>query len=126
STDDGDTEVSFDDLFITIATGGTSGVYYPLGAGFGTILEDELGADTSVQATQASVENVNLILGGRAELALITGDTAYQAYEGEGPFEEEGAQEDLRSLAALYLNYLHIVTTEDSGIETFADLEGKK
>lgn len=123
---DAKTDESFDDLFITIATGGTSGVYYPLGAGFSTILEDELGIDSSVQATQASVENVNLVLEGLAELALITGDTAFQAYEGTGPFEEEGPKEDLRSLAALYPNYLQIVTTEESGINSFEDLKGKK
>lgn len=116
---------SLDDLFVTLATGGTSGVYYPLGAGFGTILEEELGIDTSVQATQASVENVNLILTDRAELALITGDTAFQAYEGVGPFEEDGPKEDLLSIAALYPNYLQVVTTADSGIETFEDLKGK-
>ncbi len=121
-----DGEASFDDLFITIATGGTSGVYYPLGAAFGTILEENLGIDASVQATQASVENVNLVLSGRAELALITGDTGFQAYEGSGAFEGEEPKEDLRSLAALYPNYLHIVTTKDSGIESFADLKGKK
>lgn len=120
-----ESDESFDDLFITIATGGTSGVYYPLGAGFSTIFE-ELGIDASVQATQASVENVNLVLEGLAEVALITGDTAFQAYEGTGPFEDEGPKEDLRSLAALYPNYLQIVTTEDSGINSFADLKGKK
>ncbi len=119
-------ESNLEDLFITIATGGTSGVYYPLGASIGTILEDEIGAETSVQATQASVENVNLILNGQAELALITGDTAYQAYEGVGPFEDQGAQEDLKAMASLYPNYLQVVTTEDSGIETFNDLKGKK
>ncbi len=119
-------ESNLEDLFITIATGGTSGVYYPLGASIGTILEDEIGADTSVQATQASVENVNLVLNGQAELALITGDTAFQAYEGVGPFEDQGEQKDLQAIAALYPNYLHVVTTEDSGIKTFADLKGKK
>lgn len=117
---------SLDDLFITIATGGTSGVYYPLGAGFGSILEEKLNVETTVQATQASVENVNLILSNRAELALITGDTAFQAYEGVGPFEDEGPKKDLRSIAALYPNYLHIVTTVDSDIESFYDLKGKK
>lgn len=125
-TKDQNHNTEFSDLFITIATGGTSGVYYPLGAGIGTILEEELGAHTSVQATQASVENVNLILTNRAEIAFITGDTAYQAYHGIGSFEEEGAKEDLRAISSLYPNYLHIVTTENSGIETFHDLKGKK
>ncbi|RST71522.1 TAXI family TRAP transporter solute-binding subunit [Siminovitchia acidinfaciens] len=121
-----DGEVSFDDLFVTIATGGTSGVYYPLGGALATILEDKLGIDASVQATQASVENVNLILSDRAELALITGDTGFQAYEGSGPFEKEGAKEDLRALASFYPNYLQIIATKESGIKSFADLKGKK
>lgn len=125
-TDGSDATVSLDDLFVTIATGGTSGVYYPLGAGIGTILEDELGIDASVQATQASVENVNLVSENRAELALITGDTAYQAFEGEGPFEDDGPKENLYSIAALYPNFLHVVTTEDAGIDSFEDLKGKK
>lgn len=117
---------SFDDLFLTIATGGTSGVYYPLGGALATVLEENLGADASVQATQASVENVNLVLSDRAELALITGDTGFQAYEGSGAFEGDKPKEDLRSLAAFYPNYLQIVTTKDSGIKSFEDLKGKK
>lgn len=125
-TKDQNPNTEFGDLFITIATGGTSGVYYPLGAGIGTILEEELGANTSVQATQASVENVNLVLTNRAEIAFITGDTAYQAYHGIGSFEEDGAKEDLQAISSLYPNYLHIVTTENSDIETFHDLKGKK
>lgn len=127
SEDEGKKEdASFDDLFVTVATGGTSGVYYPLGGGLATILEDTLGIDASVQATQASVENVNLILSGRAELAFITGDTGFQAYEGSGAFEGEEPKKDLRSLAAFYPNYLQVITTKDSGIKSFADLKGKK
>lgn len=121
-----DGEASFEDLFVTIATGGTSGVYYPLGGALATLLQEQLGADASVQATQASVENVNLVLSGRAELAFITGDTGFQAYEGSGAFEGEDPKKDLRSLAAFYPNYLHIITTADSGIESFSDLKGKK
>lgn len=119
-------EGSFDDLFVTIATGGTSGVYYPLGGALATILEDNLGIDASVQATQASVENVNLVLSDRAELALITGDTGFQAYDGSGPFEKEGAKEDLRALASFYPNFLQIIATKESGIKSFEDLKGKK
>lgn len=121
-----DQEASFDDLFVTIATGGTAGVYYPVGGALGTLLEEKLGIDASVQATGASVENVNLILSGRAELALITGDTGVQAYKGTGPFEGEAPKEDLRGLAAFYPNYVQIITTKDSGINSFADLKGKK
>lgn len=119
-------EIDLSDYFITIATGGTSGVYYPIGGALSTLFEEELGVASSVQATGASVENVNLIDSGNAEIALITGDTAVQAYEGTGPFEEQGSVESVLGIAALYNNYVQIVTTEETGINTFEDLKGRK
>lgn len=73
--------------FITIATGGSSGVYYQVGATMSELLADELGADTSVQSTGASVENLTLIQDGGAELAFTQGDAVDQALKGEGAFE---------------------------------------
>ncbi|MDQ0338234.1 TRAP transporter TAXI family solute receptor [Caldalkalibacillus uzonensis] len=115
-----------EDLFITIATGGTSGVYYPIGGAISTILEEELGYDTSVQATGASVENINLLLNNNAELAITMGDAVLQAYEGFGAFEGEEPKTELTGIAGLYPNFVQVVTTADSGIETFADLKGKR
>jgi TRAP transporter TAXI family solute receptor len=115
-----------EDLFITIATGGTSGVYYPIGGIISTLVQEELGHGTSVQATGASVENINLILNNRAELAITMADAVLQAYQGTGAFEGEAPREELRGLASLYPNYVQVVTTEDTGIESFYDLAGKR
>lgn len=114
-----------EDLFVTVATGGTSGVYYPIGGAIANILETELGVDSSVQATGASVENINLLNTGRAELAITMADAVLQAYEGNGAFEGEEPIESLRGLMAMYPNFVQVVTTEDSGIESIADLAGK-
>jgi TRAP transporter TAXI family solute receptor len=115
-----------EDLFITIATGGTSGVYYPIGGALSNLIENELGYSTSVQATGASVENINLLMGDRAELAITMADAVLQAYEGFGAFEGEEPKKELKGLAALYPNYVQVVTTADSGIKSFNDLKGKR
>jgi uncharacterized protein len=113
-----------DDMFLTIATGGTSGVYYPIGGALSNLFEEELGADSSVQSTGASVENINLLGEDRAELAITMSDAVSQAYEGTGPFEDEEPNEGLRGMTSLYPNYVQLVTTADSGIESVEDLEG--
>ncbi len=114
------------DLFITVATGGTSGVYYPIGGAIANVLSKELGVDTSVQATGASVENINLISGRRAELAIVMADAVSQAYEGSGAFTGKPSKKDLRGLTALYPNFVQVVTTAKSGIKSIKDLAGKR
>ncbi|PSL45854.1 hypothetical protein B0H94_106109 [Salsuginibacillus halophilus] len=113
-----------EDMFLTIATGGTSGVYYPIGGAMSNLFEEELGTDSSVQSTGASVENINLLTEDRAELAITMSDAVAQAYEGSGPFEDEEPNENLAGMASLYPNFVQVVTTEDSGIESIEDLEG--
>lgn len=112
--------------FINILTGGTSGVYYPLGVAIGKIYGEKIpSVKTQVQATKASVENLNLIEQGRGELAFTLGDSLKAAVEGD---EEAGFKKPLtklRTLAAIYPNYIQIVATADSGIKTLADLKGK-
>lgn len=112
--------------FITIATGGSSGVYYQVGAGMSELLASELGSDTSVQATGASVENITLLTDGGAEVAFAMADATTQALEGAGPFEEGGAVESLPAIANLYDQYLQLITVEGSGIESVEDLAGKR
>lgn len=112
--------------FITIATGGTSGVYYQLGGTLAKLIEEQLGYKTSVQATGASVENINLLMNNQAEIAFSISDSATQAYEGTGPFEGQAPMTDLRAMAAIYPNVIQLVTTEDTGIKTFEDLKGKR
>lgn len=112
--------------FITIATGGSSGVYYQVGAGMSELLADQLGSDTSVQATGASVENITLLTEGGAEVAFAMADATTQALEGAGPFEENGAVDSLPAIASLYDQYLQLITVEGSGIESVEDLAGKR
>ncbi|WP_291796393.1 TAXI family TRAP transporter solute-binding subunit [Brevibacterium sp.] len=121
----GDGEVGgLDAEFLTIATGGSSGVYYQIGATLSDLLKDELGSDTSVQATGASAENINLITDGNAELAFTMGDATVQALEGTGPFEGE-PREGLMAIGTLYPNTVQLIATEASGIESVEDLAGR-
>lgn len=119
-------EIKKSDYFITVATGPTSGLYYPIGGAFSNVVKNKLGYQSSAQSTGASVENINLILDGKADLAIAMADSIAQAYTGTGAFEGKGAKENLTALMGLYPNYVQIVTTEKSGIKTFEDLKGKK
>ena len=112
--------------FINILTGGTSGVYYPLGVAIGKIYSDKiLNVKTQVQATKASVENLILLQQGRGELAFTLGDSLKAAWEGDKEAGFKSRLDRLRTLGAIYPNYIQIVATSDSGIRTLADLKGK-
>ena len=112
--------------FINILTGGTSGVYYPLGVAIGKIYSDKIsGVKTQVQATKASVENLNLIEQGRGELAFTLGDSLKAAVDGDEEAGFKSKLTKLRTIGAIYPNYIQIVATADSGIKTLADLKGK-
>ncbi|MBT2215593.1 TAXI family TRAP transporter solute-binding subunit [Virgibacillus dakarensis] len=110
--------------FITILTGGSSGVYYPLGGAMAKIYQD-MGANANSQSTAASSANATTLNQGKAEIGFSMGDAAADAYEGIDSFREQGAQKNLRSIASLYPNYLQIVATKESGIKTVEDLKGK-
>lgn len=112
--------------FVTIVAGGTSGPYYQIGATMAQILKDELGADSSVQATGASVENITLLTTGKAEIAFAMGDATRQAVEGTGPFDGKEGLSELKAITALYPNFVQIVTTEQSGIKSVDDMRGKR
>jgi TRAP transporter TAXI family solute receptor len=109
---------------LSIATGGTGGVYYPYGGALANILTEGL-EDTNVTAevTAASVDNMLLIESGDSDIAFVLGDTAYDADQGNDPFENAIPG---RALATLYYNYTQIVATADSGINSVADLAGKR
>lgn len=113
--------------FISVLTGGTSGVYYPLGVAYSQIIGKAIpSAKTSVQVTKASAENLNLLQAGKGEVAFTLGDAFSDAWKGD---EEAGFKtplKKLRTLAAIYPNYIQIVASADSGIKTLADLKGKK
>ncbi len=112
--------------FINILTGGTSGVYYPIGVALSQQFNQIEGAKTSVQATKASVENLNLLQAGRGELAFSLGDSVDDAWNG---VEDAGFKTPLKRLRALggtYNNYIQIVASADSGIKSLDDLKGKR
>jgi uncharacterized protein len=112
--------------FINVLTGGTSGVYYPLGVAIGKIYSDRIpGVKTQVQATKASVENLILLQQGRGELAFTLGDSLKAAWEGDEEAGFKSKLDKLRTIGAIYPNYIQIVATADSGIRTLADLRGK-
>ena len=112
--------------FITVLTGGTSGVYYPLGVALTEIYGKNIeGARTQVQATKASVENLNLLQQGKGEIAFALGDSVQLAWEGNTEAGYPGKLDKLRGIAAIYPNYIQIVASQDSGIKSLADLKGK-
>jgi TRAP transporter TAXI family solute receptor len=115
------------DEFITILTGGTSGVYYPLGVALSKIFADTIpGARPSVQSTKASVENLNLLNAGKGELAFTLGDSLRDAWAGNTEVGFKGPLKKLRGIAGIYPNYVQLVASKNSGIGTLADLKGKR
>lgn len=112
--------------FINILTGGTSGVYYPIGVGLSEIYAKGIpGARTQVQATKASVENLNLIQQGKGEFAIALGDAVKLAWDGDADAGFKEPLSKLRGIAAAYPNYIQIAASVDSGVVTLADLAGK-
>jgi TRAP transporter TAXI family solute receptor len=113
--------------FINILTGGTSGVYYPMGVAMSKLFGDKIAASRpSVQATKASVENLNLLQTSKGEIAFTLGDSLIQAWEGNTDAGFTAPQKRLRGIAAIYPNYVQIVASKSSGIKTLADLKGKR
>ena len=113
--------------FINVLTGGTSGVYYPLGVSLSQIYGKALpGAKTAVQATKASAENLNLLQAGRGEMAFTLGDALSDAWKGDAEAGFKTPLNKLRGVAAIYPNYIHLVASADSGIRSLADLKGKR
>lgn len=113
--------------FINILTGGQSGVYFPLGNAMSKIYADNIpGARPSVQATQASVQNLNLLQEGKGEIALTLGDSLGFAWEGNEEVGFKTPLKKLRGVAAVYPNFIQLVATKEAGIKTIADLKGKR
>ncbi|WP_312143178.1 TAXI family TRAP transporter solute-binding subunit [Stutzerimonas kunmingensis] len=112
--------------FINILTGGTSGVYYPIGVALSQQYNKIDGAKTSVQATKASVENLNLLQAGRGELAFSLGDSVADAWNGVEDAGFKAPLKRLRAIAGTYNNYIQIVASEESGIKTLEDLKDKR
>lgn len=125
SVEGGLTEAERAKEFITVATGPTSGIYFPIGGAFATALKD-WGYTTSAQSTAASGENIQLIEESGAEIAIAMQDSVMQAYEGFGAYEGQEPASDLRALMRLWPNYVQLVTTANTGIKSVEDLKGKR
>ena len=112
--------------FINILTGGTSGVYYPMGVALSKIYAEALpDARVQVQSTKASVENLNLLQQGKGEIGFSLGDSVKLAADGDADAGFPAPLDKLRGIAAIYPNYIQIVASKESGITTLADLAGK-
>jgi TRAP transporter TAXI family solute receptor len=110
---------------ISIGTGGTGGVYYPLGGGLANVLSKTLpGIQATAEVTGGSVDNLKLLNTGQSELGFSMADAALDAFKGEDKFK--GHKVAVRTLMVLYPNRMHVVTIEGTSIEKMADLKGKR
>lgn len=115
------------DDFVNILTGGTGGVYYPLGVALSKIYGEKIpGARPSVQSTKASVENLNLLQQDKGEIAFTLADSLSDAWAGNAEVGFKAKLDKLRAVAGIYPNYVQIVASKESGIKTLADLKGKR
>ncbi len=113
--------------YISIATGGTSGTYYPLGGAMAKIFNDNVaGVVANAQATGASVENMGLVSQGEAEIALIQNDITFYAYNGTEVYEGKDKITNVKGMAMLYPEVIQIVALKGSNINSVEDLKGKK
>jgi TRAP transporter TAXI family solute receptor len=110
---------------IAIATGGTGGVYYPLGGGMANVLTKHVpGYAATARVTGGSVDNLKLIGSLQSEVALTMVDAALDALKGEDKFK--GSPVEVRTLMVLYPNRMHVVSVDGKGIEKMSDLKGKR
>ena len=110
---------------ISVGTGGTGGVYYPMGGGLASVLSKHVpGMQATAEVTGGSVDNINLIGTGKPYVGFSMADAAKDAIEGQGKFANKKVE--LRTLLVLYPNRMHVVTTEATGIKSMKDLKGKR
>ncbi|KZE64401.1 C4-dicarboxylate ABC transporter substrate-binding protein [Fictibacillus phosphorivorans] len=110
--------------FATIATGGASGPYNIIATSLAEMYSKEYGVNSKTQTTGASVENINLMKQEKVEMAFVMSDVLSEAVNGEGNFDSK--VDNVQQIASLYPNFVQVVTSEKSGINTFEDLKGKR
>ena len=121
--------VAMAEEFITIGTGGGTGVYYPTGGASCRLVNKgrkDHGIRCSVESTGGSVYNINTIRAGELEFGVAQSDWQYHAFKGTSRFEEQGPFEDLRAVFSVHPEPFTVVARADAGISTFADLKGKR
>lgn len=115
--------------FVTIGTGGITGVYYPTGGAIAKIVnrkKDTYGIRVTVESTGGSVFNVNAIMAGDLQFGVVQSDRQYQAINGLAEWKDKGKQEDLRAVFSVHPESITLVAAVDAGIEDISDLKGKR
>ena len=115
--------------FITIGTGGVTGVYYPTGGAICKIVNQkrkEYKIRCTVESTGGSVFNINAVLSGDLDFGIAQSDRQYQAWEGLAEWKDKGPQKNLRSVFSIHPESVTLIAAEDSGIKTVEDLKGKR
>ena len=109
---------------LSIATGGTGGVFYPYGGGIAKVITEHIpNVEATAEVTAASVDNLKFLRDRKADIAFVTADTLFDAVEGRDVFT--GTKLPIRALASLYENYTQLVTLTSTGINSLTDLKGK-
>jgi TRAP transporter TAXI family solute receptor len=116
--------VALAEEFISIATGGTAGTYYPIGGAMAKAVSGGTGIQATAETGNASVANINLVGNGEIAVAFAQNDTCYWAYNGQHMFEQP--LKNLRAVAALYPEHVQLIVTRESNVKTLADLKGKR
>jgi uncharacterized protein len=122
-------KMSGEQQFVTIGTGGVTGVYYPTGGAICRLVnktKKEHGIRCSVESTGGSVYNLNTIRAGELDMGVAQSDWQYHAYHGTSKFKDQGANNDLRAVFSVHPEPFTVVARKDSGIKNFQDLKGKR
>lgn len=125
----GSAPVQAEQTFVTIGTGGVTGVYYPTGGAIARLVNKgrkEHGIRCSVESTGGSVYNLNTIAAGELDMGVAQSDWQYHAYNGTSKFEKQGANKELRAIFSVHPEPFTVVARADSGIKNFMDLKGKR
>ncbi|HYD69276.1 TAXI family TRAP transporter solute-binding subunit, partial [Azospirillum sp.] len=125
----GATSAAAQQKFVTIGTGGVTGVYYAVGGAICRLVNKDRkthGIRCSVESTGGSVFNVNTIRGGELDMGMTQSDVQFNALKGEANFKEAGAYQDLRVVFSVHPEPFTVVARPDSGIKQFTDIKGKR
>ncbi|MFC3231173.1 TAXI family TRAP transporter solute-binding subunit [Marinibaculum pumilum] len=125
----GGTASAADETFVTIGTGGQTGVYYVVGQSICKLVNrggDSHGIKCTAPSTGGSVANLNAIRAGDQTMGVAQSDWQFHAYKGSSKFEDQGANDKLRAVFSVHPEPFTVVARADSGIKTFDDLKGKR
>ncbi|MEA3547262.1 MAG: TAXI family TRAP transporter solute-binding subunit [Thermodesulfobacteriota bacterium] len=118
----------FGKTFVTIGTGGVTGVYYPTGGAISRMVnkKSDYGIKATVESTGGSVYNINAVLTGELEFGIAQSDRQYQAYNGLAEWSQRGPQKDLRAVFSIYPESITLIVSEESGVKSVAEIKGKR